>query len=116
EKPATPPLKALLGQKIGMTQIFDSHGQAIPVTVLLAGPCPITQVLTKEKNGYHAVQLAFGEVREKSVNKPDAGRFKKANVPAARWTREFRMDKPGDFQIGQAVHVDVFATGEYVDV
>src|SRR6266850_4349561 len=91
EKPAPPSIKALLGQKVGMTQIFDAQGHAIPVTVVYAGPCHITHIATKEKNGYGAVQMAFGEVREKSVNKPDAGRFKKANVPNARWVREFRL-------------------------
>jgi large subunit ribosomal protein L3 len=116
EKPASPAIKAILGRKVGMTQIFDVHGQIIPVTVVQAGPCPITQVLTQEKNGYTAVQLAFGDVRVKSVNKPDAGRFKKANVEPTRWVREFRVPKVEGFQVGQSVNVDVFVPGEYVDV
>jgi large subunit ribosomal protein L3 len=116
EKPASPSIKAILGQKIGMTQIFDLQGKIVPVTVVQAGPCPITQVMTKEKNGYTAVQLSFGDVREKSVNKPDAGRFKKAKVAAARWVREFRVPKIDGFEVGQSVNVDTFVPGEYVDV
>ncbi len=116
EKPASPPIKALLGEKIGMTQIMTAHGEVVPVTVVQAGPCHITQVMRPETHGYSAVQLSFGDVREKSVNKPDAGRFKKVNLPAARWVREFRVKKSDDFQIGQTVSVDVFAPGEYVDV
>ena len=99
-----------------MTQIFNTQGQAIPVTVVQAGPCPITQIKTEAKNGYNAIQVAFGDVREKSVNKPDAGHFKKANVPAAHWLREFRVPKTDIFQVGQMIGVDVFAPGEYVDV
>src|SRR5712691_9275048 len=116
EKPASPAIKALLGQKIGMTQIFDDHGQVVPVTVIQAGPCPVAFIATHEKNGYSAVQLSFGEVRAKSVNKPDAGRFKKANVPNARWVREFRLEKPADLQLGQVVDVNAFVPGDYVDV
>jgi len=115
-KPATPAIKAILGQKIGMTQIYDAQGKGIPVTVVQAGPCPITQVMTREKHGYTAVQMSFGEIREKSVNKPDAGRFKKVNVPLARWVREFRVPDSKDFQLGQIVDVNAFAPGEYVDV
>lgn len=116
EKPASAPIKAILGEKIGMTQIMTAHGEVVPVTVVQAGPCHITQVMKPETHGYSAVQLAFGEAREKSVNKPDAGRYKKANVKPAKWVREFRVQKPADFQIGQTVSVDVFVPGEYVDV
>ena len=115
EKPAAPTMKALLGQKVGMTQIFDAQGRVIPVTVVQAGPCHVTQVLTKEKHGYAAIQVAFGETRVKSVIKPHAGQFKKANVTPTRWIREFRTDKPG-FEVGQALRVDVFTSGDYVDV
>ena len=96
--------------------MYDAHGKSIPVTVLQAGPCPVTQVLTPEKNGYSAIQVAFGDVREKSVNKPMAGIFKKANVAPAKWIREFRTDKASTFQVGQALKVDSFAAGDYVDV
>src|SRR5450432_3024742 len=92
-------LKAILGQKLGMTQIYDAQGRVVPVTVVLAGPCHVTQILTKEKHGYQAVQVAFGAIREKSVNKPQAGLFKKVNVPAGRWVREFRTDKAGSLQV-----------------
>jgi large subunit ribosomal protein L3 len=115
EKSATPALKAILGQKIGMTQIFDAHGQIVPVTVVQAGPCHVTQVITKEKHGYAAVQVAFGEIQSKWVNKPHAGQFKKSNVTPVRWLREFRTDKAG-FEVGQSWKADVFAPGDYVDV
>ena len=111
-----PAIKAILAQKIGMTRVYDAHGKSIPVTVLQAGPCPVTQVLTSEKNGYSAIQVAFGPVREKSVNKPMAGIFKKANAAPAKWIREFRTDKASLFQVGQALKVDSFAAGDYVDV
>jgi large subunit ribosomal protein L3 len=112
----TPSIKAILAQKIGMTRVYDAHGKSIPVTVLQAGPCPVTQVLTAEKNGYSAIQVAFGEVRVKSINKPIAGIFKKANTAPAKWIREFRTDKASAFQVGQALKVDSFAAGDYVDV
>jgi large subunit ribosomal protein L3 len=109
-------MKAILGQKIGMTQIFDAHGQVIPVTVVQAGPCPITQVLTQEKHGYSAIQVAFGDKRQKSVNKPYAGQFKKANATPTRWVKEFRTAKAADFQVGQSLDVTAFVPGDYVDV
>src|ERR1035437_4679303 len=90
-------IKAILAKKIGMTRVYDAHGKSVPVTVLQAGPCAVTQVLTLEKNGYSALQVAFGDVREKSINKPLAGLFKKANTPAAKWIREFRTDKASTF-------------------
>lgn len=116
DKPPTPRIKAILGQKLGMTQIFDPHGQSIPATVVQAGPCHVTQVRTTETHGYNAVQVAFGSVREKSLNKPRAGFFKKANVPVARWVREFRTPQPVGFQVGEIISVDAFAPGDYVDV
>jgi len=99
-----------------MTRIYDAHGKSVTVTVLQAGPCPVTQIMTPKKHGYSAIQVAFGAVREKSVNKPQAGFFKKANVPPAKWVREFRTDKAESFQIGQTLKVDSFASGDYVDV
>ena len=111
-----PTLKAILAQKVGMARIYDAHGNAIPVTVLQAGPCLVTQVILPQKNGYSAIQVAFGEVRAKSVNKPYAGIFKKANAAPARWLREFRTDKASTFQVGQALKVDAFAAGDFVDV
>lgn len=109
-------LKSILAQKIGMTRVYDAHGKSIPVTVLQAGPCAITQVMTPEKHGYSAIQVAFGSVREKSINKPTAGIFKKANVPVAKWLREFRIAKGSSFQVGQVIKVDSFAAGDYVDI
>ena len=118
EKPAAPPptLKAILAQKVGTTRVFDAHGKVIPVTVLQAGPCPVMQVLTREKHGYSAIRVAFGQVREKSLNKPYAGVFKKLGIAPAKWIREFRTEEAPSFQIGQAVKVDAFAPGDYVDV
>jgi large subunit ribosomal protein L3 len=118
EKPATPPpsLKAILAQKVGMARIYDAHGKVIPVTVLQAGPCPVMQVITKEKHGYSAIQVAFGEVREKSLNRPYAGIFKKVSVAPAKWVREFRTDKASSFQVGQTLKVDAFTAGDFVDV
>ena len=114
-KSVPPVLKALLGQKIGMTQIFDPHGQVIPVTVVEAGPCHVTQIMTKEKHGYAGVQVGFGEVKAKWANKPHAGQFTKANITPARWLREFRTNQTG-FEVGQALKADVFVAGDYVDV
>src|SRR5258708_37750615 len=94
EKPVdAPTIKAILAQKVGMTRVYDAHGQVVSVTVLQAGPCPVTQIKTPAKHGYSAIQVAFGDVREKSMNKPYGGIFKKVNVPAAKWLREFRTDK-----------------------
>ena len=84
--------KGIIGKKLGMTQIFTENGQVVPVTVIEAGPCPITQKKTVETDGYNAVQLAFGEIREKLVNKPAAGHFKKAGVSVRRHLKEFRLD------------------------
>ena len=99
-----------------MTRIYDAQGKSVPVTVLQAGPCPVTQILTREKNGYSAIQVVFGDVRVKSVNKPRAGIFKKANIAPGKWIREFRTEKASSFQVGQALKVDSFTAGDYVDV
>lgn len=116
EKPSIPALKAILGQKVGMTQIYDHHGVLTPVTVVQAGPCSIIQILTKDHHGYEGIQVGFGDVKEKSVGKPSAGIFRKANIPALRWIREFRTDKASTFQVGQTLKVDAFAMGDFVDV
>jgi large subunit ribosomal protein L3 len=107
-------IKGILGRKIGMTQVFDDEGHAIPVTVVEAGPCRIAQVKTPETDGYHAVQLAFGEPRR--VNKPMLGHFKKANVDPARTLVELRLEEPSDYQLGMELKADVFEPGETVDV
>jgi large subunit ribosomal protein L3 len=104
--------KGILGTKLGMTQIFDDEGRVVPVTVLRAGPCPVTQVRTKERDGYNAVQLGFGEV--KKVNKPLAGHFAKAGVEPTRHLVEFELD--GEHNPGDMITVDIFTQGQLVDV
>ena len=109
-------MKAILGKKVGMTQIFAEDGRMIPVTVVEAGPCVVVQKKTDETDGYNAVQLGFGEIREKLVNKPKMGHFKKAGVPVKRYLREFRTDEVAGMEIGQEFKADVFETGDMVDV
>jgi large subunit ribosomal protein L3 len=109
-------VKAILGEKLGMTQIFDDAGRAIPVTVVQAGPCVVANVRTPERDGYSAVQLGFGEKKEKRVNKPMKGVFAKAGIAAARHLVEVRTDDASSFEIGSSVTVDIFAAGDHVDV
>ncbi|MFR5682754.1 MAG: 50S ribosomal protein L3 [Clostridia bacterium] len=108
--------KALIGKKIGMTQIFDEKGNVIPVTVIEAGPCTVVQVKSEETDGYNAVQLGFGEVKEKKVNKPEKGHFAKANLTAKKHLREFRLDSTENVKVGDELKADVFAQGEKIDV
>ena len=108
--------KGIIGKKLGMTQIFDETGLVIPVTVIEAGPCPVVQKKTVETDGYSAVQLAFGEKREKLVNKPMKGHFAKAGVTPARHLKEFRLDDAESMNPGDVVAVDTFAAGEKVDI
>ncbi len=108
--------KGIIGRKIGMTQVFDEEGRAIPVTVVKAGPCVVVQTKTVEKDGYEAVQLGFGDVKEHRLNKPEAGRFKKAGVKPVRLLREFRVSNAGKYQAGQVVRADIFTAGEMLDV
>ena len=108
--------KAIIGKKLGMSQIFTADGTVIPVTVIEAGPCAVTQVKTIDRDGYEAVQLAFGDVKEKNVNKPMLGQFKKANVAPKRYLKEFKFSNYADYQVGQEIKCDVFAAGEKVDV
>ncbi len=108
--------KALIGKKVGMTQIFDENGVVIPVTVIEAGPCVVAQVKTLENDGYEAVQLGFGEVKENKLNKPEKGHFAKANVTAKRHLREFRLDSIEGIKVGDELKADVFAAGEKIDV
>ncbi len=109
-------MSGLLGKKIGMTQIFKESGKLIPVTVIEAGPCSIIQIKTKKSDGYEAIQLGFDNRRESLVNNPDAGRFKKAGVSPKRFIKEFRVKETGDLKVGQAIDVDIFAQGDFVDV
>ena len=108
--------KAIIGKKVGMTQIFDENGAVIPVTVIEAGPCYVTQKKTVETDGYEAVQLAFEDIREKLVNKPLAGHFKKAGVTAKRHLKEFRLEDISGLNVGDVVAADTFAAGEKVDI
>ena len=104
----------LLGQKLGMTQVFLEGGRAVPVTVIEAGPCRVSQVKTKERDGYAAVQLAFRELPERKAAKPSKGHFAKASLPVFRYVREFRT--LGEAQVGATVKADMFSKGELVDV
>ena len=108
--------KAIIGKKIGMTQIFDEAGKVIPVTVVEAGPCVVVQKKTMEKDGYEAVQLGFGEIRAKKVTKPLQGHFKKADVAMKRTLKEFRLDDISALNVGDIVKADTFAEGDIVDV
>jgi len=108
--------KAILGRKLGMTQIFDENGKVVPVTVIEAGPCVVTQIKTTEKDGYEAIQVGYGDIREKLVNKPRRGQFKKAGVSLKRIVREFRVEDISAYEVGQEIKADVFAAGEQVDV
>ena len=108
--------KAILGTKVGMTQMFREDGTMIPVTVVLAGPCPVVQKKTVEHDGYEAIQVAFKPVREKLVTKPEMGHLKKAGVGAHRYVREFKLDDTASYEVGQVISADVFANGDKVDV
>ena len=108
--------KAIIGKKLGMSQVFTEDGIVIPVTVVEAGPCPVVQKKTVDKDGYDAVQVAFGSIKEKNVNKPVKGHFKKANVEVKRWLKEFRLDDCSSLEVGSAITCDVFAEGDKVDV
>lgn len=107
--------KAILATKIGMTQIFDEEGLLIPVTVLQAGPCVVTQVKTEENDGYAAVQVGYGEIREKLVNKPEKGHFDKAGVAPKRFVKEFRFDNAAEYEVGQEIKAEIFAAGDHID-
>ena len=108
--------KGIIGKKLGMTQIFMEDGSVIPVTVIEAGPCPVTQKKTTETDGYEAVQLAFEDIREKLVNKPAAGHFKKAGVSPKRHLKEFRLENTAEMNVGDVVAADTFASGDKVDI
>ncbi len=111
-------MKTLIGRKVGMTQIFDEKGLVIPVTVIEAGPCSVVQIKTVETDGYDAVQLGFGEVKEYKVNKPEKGHFKKASVKAQKHLREFRAcpECLADVKVGDEIKVDTFSVGDKVDI
>ncbi len=107
--------KAILGRKVGMTQIFDETGKVVPVTVIEAGPCTVTQVKTVETDGYEAVQLGFVDVKENKLNKPEAGHFAKAKLAPKKHLREFRMTDVS-YNVGDEIKSNVFSAGEMVDI
>ena len=107
--------KAILATKVGMTQIFNEDGVLTPVTVLQAGPCVVTQVKTAENDGYSAVQVGYGDIREKLVNKPRKGQFDKAEVSYKRFLKEFRFEDAESYEVKQEIKADIFAAGDKVD-
>ena len=108
--------KAIIGKKVGMTQIFDESGKVIPVTVVEAGPCVVTQKKTIETDGYVAVQLGFEDVKESKLTKPEAGHMKKAGVEAKKHLKEFKLEGAADMNVGDVVKADTFAAGDMIDV
>ena len=109
-------MKAIIGKKVGMTQIFDENGYVIPVTVIEAGPCTVAQVKSVDTDGYNAVQLGFGEVKDKHINKPEKGHFAKSKLTAKKHLREFRLDSIEGIKVGDELKADIFAAGEKIDV
>lgn len=108
--------KAIIGKKVGMTQIFDEAGHVIPVTVIEAGPCVVTQKKTEEKDGYASVQLGFEDIKEKKLSKPELGHLKKAGTAFKKHLKEFRLENTDALNVGDEVKADVFAAGDHIDV
>ncbi len=108
--------KAIIGRKVGMTQLFTPEGKVIPVTVVEAGPCPVVQIKTIEKDGYCAVKLGFDETSEKRLSKPELGQFKKAGVAPQKVLREFRVENAASYEVGKTVTAETFKAGDHVDV
>jgi large subunit ribosomal protein L3 len=108
--------KAIMGRKVGMTQIFDANGKIVPVTVIEAGPCVVVQKKTVEKDGYNAIKVGFGDIRESLVNKPTKGQFATAGVSVKRHLKEFRLEDISSYEVGQEVKADLFEAGEKIDV
>ena len=109
-------VKAIIGKKVGMTQIFDEKGKVIPVTVIEAGPCSVIQVKTEENDGYSSVQLGFQDTKERKLTKPQAGHMKKAGAVTKKYLKEFRLEDPSSLSLGDEIKADVFAEGDKVDV
>jgi large subunit ribosomal protein L3 len=109
-------MKTIIGKKVGMTQIFDEKGKVIPVTVIEAGPCVVAQVKTVETDGYNAIQLGFGDVKESKLNKPERGHFAKANLSNKKHLREFRVEDFEDLTVGSEIKADAFEAGDKIDV
>jgi large subunit ribosomal protein L3 len=108
--------KGVLGEKLGMTQVFDDEGRIVPVTVVQAGPCVVTQLRTQEKDGYTAVQIGYGQIDPRKVNKPKTGHFEKAGVTPRRYLVELRADDTSEYELGQEITVAVFEAGQKIDV
>ncbi|OWY67950.1 50S ribosomal protein L3 [cyanobacterium TDX16] len=106
----------ILGTKLGMTQVFDETGKAIPVTVVQAGPCVVTQIKTKQTDGYTAIQVGFKEVKPKALSKPELGHLTKSSAPALRHLHEYRLDNTSEYTLGQEITADIFNSGQIVDV
>ena len=109
-------MKTLIGKKVGMTQIFDEKGRVVPVTVIEAGPCVVAQVKSVETDGYNAIQLGFGDVKESKLNKPEKGHFAKANIAPKKHLREFRVDSVDGITVGTELTVSEFAEGDKLDI
>jgi large subunit ribosomal protein L3 len=108
--------KGVLGEKLGMTQVFDDEGRIVPVTVVQAGPCVVTQLRTQESDGYTAVQIGYGQIDPRKVNKPRTGHFEKAGVTPRRYLAELRADDTTEFELGQEITAGVFEAGQRIDV
>ena len=108
--------KALIGKKLGMTQIFDEQGKVVPVTVIEAGPCVVAQVKTVETDGYNAIQLGFGDVKESKINKPEKGHFAKSKLTPKKHLREFRLDSVENINVGDELKADTFTAGDQLDI
>jgi large subunit ribosomal protein L3 len=106
----------LLGNKIGMTQIFDESGNIIPVTILKVGPCVVTQVKTKSKDGYDSIQVGYGNVSSKSLTQPELGHLQKSNIQPLKYLKEFRVNEDNEFTLGQILNVDSFSPGQLVNI
>ena len=109
-------MKAIIGKKVGMSQIFDENGHVIPVTVIEAGPCVVTQKKTSEKEGYQAVQLGYEDVPERKLNKPEMGHLNKAGVSPKKYLREFNLENAAELNVGDIVKADTFKAGDFVDI
>ena len=108
--------KGLIGKKLGMTQIFDEQGKVIPVTVIEAGPCVVAQIKTVESDGYNAIQLGFGDVKESKINKPEKGHFAKSKLTPKKHLREFRLDSVENINVGDELKADTFTAGDQLDI
>ena len=109
-------MKAIIGKKVGMSQIFDENGHVIPVTVIEAGPCTVVQKKTSEKEGYQAVQLGYEDVPERKLNKPEMGHLNKAGVSPKKYLREFNLENAAELNVGDIVKADTFKAGDFVDI